>query len=103
MNTIAADPARMARLFHALADETRAEADRTSPNQVFPLWAQVNNMPQIYRSPFLLAQLDPAVERNDGGTEFQPRLGEQDDPPPVHGVADPPIAVVYWAPSMRKP
>lgn len=32
----------------------------------------VNNMPQIYRSPFLLAQLDPAVERNDGGTEFQP-------------------------------
>jgi adenylate cyclase len=26
-----------------------AEADRTSPNQVFPLWAQVNNMPQIMR------------------------------------------------------
>lgn len=26
-----------------------AEADRTSPNQVFPLWAQVNNMPQILR------------------------------------------------------
>ena len=32
----------------------------------------VNNMPQIYRTPFLLAQLDPAVEKNDGGTEFQP-------------------------------
>ncbi|MDP2995844.1 MAG: TonB-dependent receptor [Bryobacterales bacterium] len=32
----------------------------------------VNNLPQIYRSPFLLAQLDPAVEKNDGGTEFQP-------------------------------
>lgn len=30
------------------------------------------NMPQIYRSPFLLAQLDPAVERNDGNTEYQP-------------------------------
>jgi hypothetical protein len=32
----------------------------------------VNNLPQIYRTPFLLAQLDPAVEKNDGGTEFQP-------------------------------
>ena len=32
----------------------------------------VNNMPQIYRTPCLLAQLDPAVEKNDGGTEFQP-------------------------------
>lgn len=32
----------------------------------------VNNMPQIYRSPFLLAQLDPAVEKNDAGNEFQP-------------------------------
>ena len=31
-----------------------------------------NNMPQIYRTPFLLAQLDPAVEKNDAGTEFQP-------------------------------
>ncbi len=31
-----------------------------------------NNLPQIYRTPFLLAQLDPAVEKNDGGTEFQP-------------------------------
>jgi hypothetical protein len=32
----------------------------------------VANLPQIYRTPFLLAQLDPAVEKNDGGTEFQP-------------------------------
>ncbi len=32
----------------------------------------VNNLPQIYRTPFLLAQLDPAVEKNDFGTEFQP-------------------------------
>lgn len=32
----------------------------------------VNNLPQIYRTPFLLAQLDPAVEKNDGGTEFMP-------------------------------
>jgi hypothetical protein len=32
----------------------------------------VNNMPQIYRSPFLVAQLDPAVEKNDAGNEFQP-------------------------------
>ncbi|MCX6636450.1 MAG: carboxypeptidase-like regulatory domain-containing protein, partial [Acidobacteria bacterium] len=31
----------------------------------------VNNLPQIYRSPFLLAQLDPSVEKADG-TEFQP-------------------------------
>lgn len=31
-----------------------------------------NNLPQIYRTPFLLAQLDPAVEKNDAGTEFQP-------------------------------
>ena len=32
----------------------------------------VNNLPQIYRTPFLLAQLDPAVEKNDSATEFQP-------------------------------
>jgi hypothetical protein len=32
----------------------------------------VNNLPQIYRTPFLLAQLDPAVEKNDSGTEFMP-------------------------------
>ena len=32
----------------------------------------VSNLPQIYRTPFLIAQLDPAVERNDGGTEFMP-------------------------------
>ncbi|MCX6631338.1 MAG: TonB-dependent receptor, partial [Candidatus Solibacter sp.] len=32
----------------------------------------VNNLPQIYRTPFLLAQLDPSVEKNDGGTEFMP-------------------------------
>ncbi|HYO81606.1 MAG TPA: carboxypeptidase-like regulatory domain-containing protein, partial [Bryobacteraceae bacterium] len=31
-----------------------------------------SNVPQIYRSPFLLAQLDPAVERNDGNGEYQP-------------------------------
>ena len=31
-----------------------------------------NNLPQIYRTPFLLAQLDPAVEKNDSGTEFMP-------------------------------
>ncbi len=32
----------------------------------------VNNLPQVYRTPFLLAQLDPAVEKNDSGTEFMP-------------------------------
>lgn len=32
----------------------------------------VSNVPQIYRSPFLLAQLDPAVERNDSNGEYQP-------------------------------
>jgi hypothetical protein len=31
-----------------------------------------SNLPQLYRSPFLLAQLDPAVERNDGNSEYMP-------------------------------
>ena len=32
----------------------------------------VNNLPQIYRSPFLLAQLDPAVEKKEASSNFQP-------------------------------
>jgi hypothetical protein len=31
-----------------------------------------NSVPQIYRTPFLLAQLDPAVEKNDGASEYNP-------------------------------
>lgn len=32
----------------------------------------VKNLPQLYRSPFLLAQLDPSVERNDSNAEYNP-------------------------------
>ncbi len=31
-----------------------------------------NSVPQLYRTPFLLAQLDPAVEPNPGSTELMP-------------------------------
>lgn len=31
-----------------------------------------NSVPQIYRTPFLLAQLDPAVERSDSQSEYMP-------------------------------
>ena len=31
-----------------------------------------NNLPQYFRTPFLLAQLDPAVERNDYASEMMP-------------------------------
>jgi hypothetical protein len=31
-----------------------------------------SNLPQIYRSPFLLAQLDPAVEKSDTQSEYMP-------------------------------
>lgn len=30
------------------------------------------NLPQLFRSPFLLAQLDPAVEKNDNASEYMP-------------------------------
>jgi hypothetical protein len=31
-----------------------------------------NSVPQLYRTPFLLAQLDPAVEKSDSQTEYMP-------------------------------
>ncbi len=31
-----------------------------------------SNLPQLFRSPFLLAQLDPSVERNDSNSEYMP-------------------------------
>jgi hypothetical protein len=33
-----------------------------------------NNMPQYFRTPFLLAQLDPAVEKDDYNTEYVPSI-----------------------------
>ncbi|HEY9503708.1 MAG TPA: carboxypeptidase-like regulatory domain-containing protein, partial [Pyrinomonadaceae bacterium] len=31
-----------------------------------------NSVPQLYRTPFLLAQLDPAVEKDQGQSEYMP-------------------------------
>ena len=31
-----------------------------------------NSVPQLYRTPFLLAQLDPAVEKSDSQSEYMP-------------------------------
>ena len=55
-----------------MSAETTAVQFNTSKLETTVDSKLTRNLPQIYRTPFFLAQLDPAVEKNDYASEYMP-------------------------------